>query len=99
MTEQLDKTRELIEELSKTNPELAEQLRERCLTAVAEQGATNQKVGEALGSLRSLHTQLDEMLHWERHILKTLGELPAIGGDKSAIEALDLQVGLTLIRV
>ena len=99
MTEQLDKTRELIEELSKTNPELAEQLRERCLTAVAEQGATNQKVGEALGSLRSLHTQLDEMLHWERHILKTLGELPAIGGDKSAIEALDLQVGFILIRV
>lgn len=44
-----------------------------------------QKVGDALGSLKSLHEQLDEMIQWENHILTQIGELNIPAGNKQEV--------------
>ena len=49
---------------------------------------TAQKVGEALGSLKSLHQQLDEMIEWENHMLKKIGELDIPAGSKEEVSTL-----------
>ena len=49
---------------------------------------TAQKVGEALGSLKSLHQQLDEMIEWENHMIKKIGELDIPTGSKEEVSTL-----------
>ena len=44
-----------------------------------------QKVGEALGSLKSLHQQLDELIEWENHMIQKIGELNIPTGSKEEV--------------
>lgn len=56
-------------------------------------------MGEALGSIRSLHQQLDEMLEWERHMLQQVGGLPAPSGDRAQVTDLQDQVRALALKI
>ena len=88
ISKQLERTKEMIENIAQHSPELAAQLRERCGHASKEQHNISQKVGEALGSLKSLHQQLEEMIEWEDHMIKKIGELNIPTGSKDEVSAL-----------